>query len=129
MQTRCSVSGRLGPMVTFTLKLGISILNGGNVVVQQVQHIGIEGETLMKIIASDCLTHHLRVRCVCLLENAGLPERQKRCWVFQKFIRTHAVLQVCKIYEPALLNLTPQSFRLVSDRTPFIVLHSSVYWI
>lgn len=28
--------GRLGPMVTFTLKLGISILNGGNVVVQQV---------------------------------------------------------------------------------------------
>lgn len=29
-------SGRLGPMVTFTLKLGISILNGGNVLVQQV---------------------------------------------------------------------------------------------
>lgn len=29
-------SGRLGPMVTCTLKLGISILNGGNVQVQQV---------------------------------------------------------------------------------------------
>lgn len=28
--------GRLGPMVTCTLKLGISILNGGNVQVQQV---------------------------------------------------------------------------------------------
>ncbi|KAJ8356249.1 hypothetical protein SKAU_G00190430 [Synaphobranchus kaupii] len=27
--------GRLGPMVTYTLKLGISILNGGNVLVQQ----------------------------------------------------------------------------------------------
>nr|XP_046269039.1 ryanodine receptor 3-like [Scatophagus argus] len=27
--------GRLGPMVTFTLKLGISILNGGNILVQQ----------------------------------------------------------------------------------------------
>lgn len=30
-------SGRLGPMVTCTLKLGISILNGGNVQVQQVR--------------------------------------------------------------------------------------------
>lgn len=29
-------SGRLGAMVTFTLKLGISILNGGNILVQQV---------------------------------------------------------------------------------------------
>ncbi|KAJ8274943.1 hypothetical protein COCON_G00095680 [Conger conger] len=27
--------GRLGPMVTYTLKLGISVLNGGNVLVQQ----------------------------------------------------------------------------------------------
>lgn len=32
-----SSSGRLGPMVTCTLKLGISILNGGNVQVQQVR--------------------------------------------------------------------------------------------
>lgn len=32
-----SPSGRLGPMVTCTLKLGISILNGGNVQVQQVR--------------------------------------------------------------------------------------------
>lgn len=30
-------SGRLGAMVTFTLKLGISILNGGNILVQQVR--------------------------------------------------------------------------------------------
>ena len=29
-------SGRLGAMVTFTLKLGISVLNGGNILVQQV---------------------------------------------------------------------------------------------
>lgn len=28
--------GRLGAMVTVTLKLGISILNGGNILVQQV---------------------------------------------------------------------------------------------
>lgn len=49
MQTRCSVSGRLGPMVTFTLKLGISILNGGNVVVQQVQHnIGVLRAKLLR---------------------------------------------------------------------------------
>ena len=30
-------SGRLGAMVTFTLKLGISVLNGGNILVQQVR--------------------------------------------------------------------------------------------
>lgn len=30
-------SGRLGAIVTFTLKLGISILNGGNILVQQVR--------------------------------------------------------------------------------------------
>lgn len=32
-----SLPGRLGAMVTVTLKLGISILNGGNILVQQVQ--------------------------------------------------------------------------------------------
>lgn len=31
-----SLPGRLGAMVTVTLKLGISILNGGNILVQQV---------------------------------------------------------------------------------------------
>ncbi|XP_017311642.1 ryanodine receptor 3 isoform X2 [Ictalurus punctatus] len=35
LQMISASKGRLGPMVTFTLKLGISILNGGNVVVQQ----------------------------------------------------------------------------------------------
>lgn len=33
------IAGRLGPMVTGTLKLGISILNGGNVLVQQVKNL------------------------------------------------------------------------------------------
>lgn len=31
-----NLSGRLGAMVTVTLQLGISILNGGNILVQQV---------------------------------------------------------------------------------------------
>ncbi|XP_035275276.1 ryanodine receptor 3 isoform X12 [Anguilla anguilla] len=35
LQMISASKGRLGPMVTFTLKLGISVLNGGNVVVQQ----------------------------------------------------------------------------------------------
>lgn len=35
----CLFTGRLGPMVTGTLKLGISILNGGNVLVQQVKSL------------------------------------------------------------------------------------------
>ncbi|XP_059908188.1 ryanodine receptor 3-like isoform X1 [Gadus macrocephalus] len=35
LQMISASKGRLGPMVTFTLKLGISILNGGNIVVQQ----------------------------------------------------------------------------------------------
>ncbi|KAI5090640.1 ryanodine receptor 3 isoform X3 [Silurus meridionalis] len=35
LQMISASKGRLGSMVTFTLKLGISILNGGNVVVQQ----------------------------------------------------------------------------------------------
>ncbi|XP_073784038.1 ryanodine receptor 3-like isoform X2 [Danio rerio] len=35
LQMVSASKGRLDPMVTFTLKLGISILNGGNIVVQQ----------------------------------------------------------------------------------------------
>ncbi|KAJ8393523.1 hypothetical protein AAFF_G00059960 [Aldrovandia affinis] len=35
LQTISASKGRLGPMVTYTLKLGISVLNGGNVLVQQ----------------------------------------------------------------------------------------------
>ncbi|XP_067310941.1 ryanodine receptor 3 isoform X2 [Pseudorasbora parva] len=35
LQMISASKGRLDPMVTFTLKLGISILNGGNIVVQQ----------------------------------------------------------------------------------------------
>uniref|UniRef100_A0A4W5N343 Ryanodine receptor 3 n=1 Tax=Hucho hucho TaxID=62062 RepID=A0A4W5N343_9TELE len=36
LQMISASKGTLGPMVTFTLKLGISILNGGNILVQQV---------------------------------------------------------------------------------------------
>ncbi|XP_046711318.1 ryanodine receptor 3-like [Silurus meridionalis] len=35
LQVISASRGRLGPMVTFTLKLGISVLNGGNILVQQ----------------------------------------------------------------------------------------------
>ncbi|KAI1897309.1 hypothetical protein AGOR_G00081990 [Albula goreensis] len=35
LQMISASKGRLGPMVTYTLKLGISVLNGGNVLVQQ----------------------------------------------------------------------------------------------
>ncbi|XP_066529527.1 ryanodine receptor 3-like [Hoplias malabaricus] len=35
LQTISASKGRMGPMVTYTLKLGISILNGGNILVQQ----------------------------------------------------------------------------------------------
>ncbi|XP_063040140.1 ryanodine receptor 3-like [Engraulis encrasicolus] len=35
LQMISASKGRLGPMVTYTLKLGISILNGGNILVQQ----------------------------------------------------------------------------------------------
>ncbi|XP_049319476.1 ryanodine receptor 3-like isoform X3 [Astyanax mexicanus] len=35
LQMISASKGRLGPMVTYTLKLGISVLNGGNIIVQQ----------------------------------------------------------------------------------------------
>lgn len=75
-------------MVTFTLKLGISILNGGNILVQQV-HFNLHAE----FGSLTAPAHHLL--CFYLhAENAGLPEGKKRCWLFQKFVWTDDVLQV-----------------------------------
>lgn len=74
-------------MVTFTLKLGISVLNGGNVLVQQV--------------SDDVTAHHLshqQLIDICDLchftENVGLSEGETRRGVFQEFVWTHAVVQV-----------------------------------
>ena len=46
--------GRLGPMVTCTLKLGISILNGGNVQVQQVRLHG--SDIQLGLLFALCIT-------------------------------------------------------------------------
>lgn len=87
----CGLSppGRLGAMVTVTLKLGISILNGGNILVQQVR----------PSTCFTCVTSQLPsvTDCFCLAaENAGLPEGKKRCGIFQKSVWADDVLQVVK---------------------------------
>lgn len=74
-------------MVTVTLKLGISILNGGNILVQQVH----------PSTCCTCGTSQLPsvTNCFCFAaENAGLPEGKKRCGVFQKSLWADDVLQV-----------------------------------
>lgn len=57
-------SGRLGPMVTVTLKLGISILNGGNVLVQQVQMLA-DSDTVNYSKASYPLPYILNLIPLC----------------------------------------------------------------
>lgn len=65
-------------MVTVTLKLGISILNGGNILVQQVStgphtcRIGRMNSNGALFTLFFCLD----------LENAGLPQGEKRCRLF-----------------------------------------------
>ena len=89
--------GRLGPMVTCTLKLGISILNGGNVQVQQVR-----GAARLWSAAANVHAHARHVRharhahplTFLPAENAGLPEGEKRCRFLQESVGTDAVLQV-----------------------------------
>lgn len=79
-------------MVTVTLKLGISILNGGNILVQQVH----------PSTGCPCVTSQLPsvTDCFCFAaENAGLPEGQKRCGIFQKSVWADDVLQVVKPIE------------------------------
>lgn len=82
----CVVSGRLGATVTFTLKLGISVLNGGNILVQQVCSLIFAEEWITStspliILYSDA-------------ENAGLSKGETRCWIFQKLVWTDDVVQV-----------------------------------
>lgn len=76
-------------MVTVTLKLGISILNGGNILVQQVHP-----STWSTCVASQ---HQSVADCFCFApENAGLLEGKERCGIFQKSVRADDVLQVGK---------------------------------
>uniref|UniRef100_A0A671PEV2 Ryanodine receptor 3-like n=1 Tax=Sinocyclocheilus anshuiensis TaxID=1608454 RepID=A0A671PEV2_9TELE len=76
LQMISASKGRLGPMVTGTLKLGISILNGGNVLVQQVKNL--TGQMLVVSHSKSKLG-----KCVLMLyislENAGLFEGKTRC--------------------------------------------------
>lgn len=84
-----SSPGRLGAMVTVTLKLGISILNGGNILVQQVR-----GPSVLRVCRSQLQPV---TDCFCFgAENAGLPEGKKRCRIFQKSVWADDVLQVRK---------------------------------
>lgn len=90
-------SGRLGATVTVTLKLGISILNGGNTLVQQVH--AVLHDDAVHGIKTKCSFWGEGVNCTGVFhaENAGLPEGEKRCWLLQKFIWTHDVLQVMEL--------------------------------
>lgn len=102
-----SSSGRLGPMVTCTLKLGISILNGGNVQVQQVR-LSVFAFLIFNYLfyrqqmnRLDCSRVWSGAGCFDVFfftlshpENAWLPEREKRCGLLQEPLGTDAVLQV-----------------------------------
>lgn len=81
--------------MTVTLKLGISILNGGNTLVQQV-HAVLHDDHGIK---TKCRFWGEGVNCTGVFhaENAGLPEGEKRRWLLQKFIWTHDVLQVMEL--------------------------------
>lgn len=48
---------------------------------------------------------HFLLRLCLDAENAGLPEGKTRCWIFQKFVRTHDVVQVTKP-KPDVTNQT-----------------------
>lgn len=74
-------SGRLGAMVTFTLKLGISILNGGNILVQQVC-VGPAGCTHVANAASSLFTAPL---CWC-----------RKCWTTWRKNEMLAFSKVCQ---------------------------------
>lgn len=52
---------------------------------------------------------HFLLRLCVDAENAGLPEGKTRCWLFQKFVRTHDVVQV---KNPALTHYKQELFRL-----------------
>lgn len=75
-------SGRLGAMVTFTLKLGISILNGGNILVQQVRinHAACMHAEFVNIISP--LFTVLLSRC-------------RKCWTIWRKKETLAFSKVC----------------------------------
>lgn len=62
------LSGRLTAMVTFTLKLGISILNGGNTLVQQV----------------GCLRHAANIQWTALTSLTVILFQCRKCWTIWK---------------------------------------------
>lgn len=86
-------------MVTVTLKLGISILNGGNILVQQVHLCLCGGHGFALFLTAFALT-----------ENAGLPEGEKRRGILQEPVWADDVLQVTK--RPMLLPNTSRGPRI-----------------
>lgn len=86
-------------MVSSTLKLGISILNGGNVEVQQVtdaQDLGKNGVGGMWRggWVSPRSLQHPPVSCHFAAENAGLPEGQEGSGLLSEHPGAHANMQV-----------------------------------
>lgn len=78
LQMISASKGRLGPMVTGTLKLGISILNGGNVLVQQVKLCKTDWENV-SFVSQRILSSENALMLYNSLENAGLFEGKTRC--------------------------------------------------
>lgn len=97
-------TGETGPMVTTTLKLGISILNGGNSEVQRVCVLckGLESE---EITSSDELKSEFPSPL--FSENAGIPEGQEGCGLLFKSAGTDADLLV------SFFLRTPHCFDLI----------------
>lgn len=84
-------------MVSSTLKLGISILNGGNAEVQQVTRAGAGGCSL---VAPRSLHPHLLLASSA--ENAGLSEGQEGSGLLPEYPGADADMQVGPCL-PALL--------------------------
>lgn len=93
--------GRLGPMVTCTLKLGISILNGGNVLVQQVSlHHIITGVLLCMFDTSLPQMYSVITSCQDFLCMKTWVLRSivfgRKCWITWKRKETQAFSRVCQ---------------------------------
>lgn len=79
-------------MVSSTLKLGISILNGGNADVQQVTEGTWEGEP--KKVRGSCVTPSSSSSPTSSAENVGLSEGQERSWLLPEYPGADADMQV-----------------------------------
>lgn len=84
---RLSHAGDTGPMVTTTLKLGISILNGGN---SEVQRVRVLESTHFRLFQDECLKYFTPL----LAENAGVSEGQEGCGLLPESAGTDADMLV-----------------------------------